>query len=340
MRSTKVFNCVVVLSILGCGGGDSLDSPEVVVALNERQVPERTYRLLSTEWEDVSLDTVLVNPAQIQVDADSWFVLDFGAATVFQFSFSGNVVGSWGTYGEGPGELAAPTDFFLSEAGEIWVLDPGNGRIEVFNRHSGSTRTVPLHVSGFRMIPSEQGALIQTMSGGHLFARVDSAGVVTREMGTVVEGQDRPGIGLSIEGRLSHDADGTIYYVASRAGFIGAFDPLGTVGFFRPTVTRRAFPSIRRARDGTIRTESPSEGPTILHHALTVSGSSVFVLARVPSTEDAPVFAVDRYDRATGSYQESFAVPFERPISIKHADGRLLLLTDTGLAQLAIPLPA
>lgn len=59
------------------------------------------------------------------------FALDRVNSRVSEFDSLGNFVRSFGTEGEGPGELTTPTSYAVRGA-EVWVLDVGAGKMVVF----------------------------------------------------------------------------------------------------------------------------------------------------------------------------------------------------------------
>lgn len=55
---------------------------------------------------------------------------DFGH--LLKFSPSGTLLGTWGTYGIGPGQFAGASGIALDRQGNIYVADTDNNRIQEF----------------------------------------------------------------------------------------------------------------------------------------------------------------------------------------------------------------
>ena len=73
-------------------------------------------------------------PSGEQYDAvnDRLVVADTGRDRVLFYSLAGEKLGGFGEYGNGPGQFASPRDVAVDEAGNIYVADAENNRIQVF----------------------------------------------------------------------------------------------------------------------------------------------------------------------------------------------------------------
>jgi DNA-binding beta-propeller fold protein YncE len=56
----------------------------------------------------------------------------YGASRMHKFSAEGELLLSWGTEGEGPGQFNMPHGVHVDEAGQVFVADRENNRIQVF----------------------------------------------------------------------------------------------------------------------------------------------------------------------------------------------------------------
>ncbi|MEO7352956.1 MAG: 6-bladed beta-propeller [Gemmatimonadales bacterium] len=81
------------------------------------------------------------------------YVLDRDGCKVVAFDRNGNVIRIIGNgKGQGPGEFARPNSLTLSDAGELFVLDPGQSRVSVFGTDGVLKRTFPVAGSfGFQI---------------------------------------------------------------------------------------------------------------------------------------------------------------------------------------------
>ena len=79
---------------------------------------------------------VLNGPTSVAVDsAGQLHVADSGSASVRVFSATGDLVGSYGGYGGGPGQLIAPSSIARGPDGRLYVADPRAGLISVFDEN-------------------------------------------------------------------------------------------------------------------------------------------------------------------------------------------------------------
>ena len=80
--------------------------------------------------------------ADLEIDGDgSVFVLDALNRTVRVFDGEGAELRTFGQRGRGPGELEEPAGLFWGSGGNLWVVDPGNGRFTVFEPEGGLVDT-------------------------------------------------------------------------------------------------------------------------------------------------------------------------------------------------------
>jgi DNA-binding beta-propeller fold protein YncE len=65
-------------------------------------------------------------------DATTLYVADTSNHRVQGFDLDGNPLFSWGKYGKAEGDFRSPSCVVVSQAGEVWVCDVQNHRIQVF----------------------------------------------------------------------------------------------------------------------------------------------------------------------------------------------------------------
>jgi hypothetical protein len=120
-----------------------------------------TSRAQPPSW-DVEVDTVRliggeasgprsffrVRRPLIDVDAAGRiYVLDASQHRVVAMTDEGDVVGLWGSEGEGPGELSAPLSVSVSETGIVTVHDAGRARLVSYGPEGGLTAERPAVVT-------------------------------------------------------------------------------------------------------------------------------------------------------------------------------------------------
>lgn len=81
-------------------------------------------------------------PLGVAVDANgNIFVADQGNNRIQKFDSNGNLVTTWGSNGQGPGQFSWVNGVAVdTSTGNVYVLDPGNGRIQEFNNSGAFIR--------------------------------------------------------------------------------------------------------------------------------------------------------------------------------------------------------
>ena len=93
-------------------------------------------------------DGEFVLPGHIAIDPASGtaFVCDSGANQVKLYR-DGRPVSAFGSYGSGPGQFDFPAGVWVSPAGEVFVVDQNNRRVQVFNRSGDFQRQFSLNTA-------------------------------------------------------------------------------------------------------------------------------------------------------------------------------------------------
>ena len=71
-------------------------------------------------------------PIGVAVVGEEVFVSDSGNHRIQRFTAEGEFLVAFGQPGAGPGELDRPTDAAVDADGEVYVVDFGNDRVQVF----------------------------------------------------------------------------------------------------------------------------------------------------------------------------------------------------------------
>jgi streptogramin lyase len=87
------------------------------------------------EWKGP--DAGFYGPRRIAIGPDdSVYVVDQGRTRIVKFSPDGHVVSNWGSKGSGDGQFNDPTSVAVdSTSGKVYVADPTNKRIQVFDQN-------------------------------------------------------------------------------------------------------------------------------------------------------------------------------------------------------------
>jgi DNA-binding beta-propeller fold protein YncE len=98
----------------------------------QKLAPDGTF---IAEWKGP--DAGFYGPRRIAIGPDdSVYVVDQGRTRIVKFSPDGHVLSSWGSKGSGDGQFNDPTSVAVdSTSGKVYVADPTNKRIQVFDQN-------------------------------------------------------------------------------------------------------------------------------------------------------------------------------------------------------------
>jgi DNA-binding beta-propeller fold protein YncE len=98
----------------------------------QKLAPDGTF---IAEWKGP--DAGFYGPRRIAIGPDdSVYVLDQGRTRIVKFSPDGHLLSSWGSKGSGDGQFNDPTSVAVdSTSGKVYVADPTNKRIQVFDQN-------------------------------------------------------------------------------------------------------------------------------------------------------------------------------------------------------------
>jgi len=247
-------------------------------------------------------DASLLDVVDVVTDLEgSIYALDHGALKIRKFDAKGDILLDYGRgEGMGPGELLGPTDFLVRSNGEVWVLDTGQGRIQVFEPDGSPSRVIPVEVPALRIAGIHHGQrYILHSVRGFLFSVYDSVGSYLDSFGRLVDRQMENG--LAFQGAVATD-DAHLVFAPLRAGYLASYTLDGERRFYTETVDRSPYPELIQNPDGSI--QLSREDRTIINRDVEIVEDEIFVLARISDADRAE--AVDVYDLHRGEYKYSF----------------------------------
>ncbi|HEX2079276.1 MAG TPA: 6-bladed beta-propeller [Longimicrobium sp.] len=254
------------------------------------------------------------------------YVLDFGDRTIKEFSPDGTFLRSYGKgKGRGPGELLNPTDFQVTTGGEVWVLDPAQGRIQVFDARGEPVRTLRVEVPANRFALYSDGSYVLLGKSEWLLYHFTTTGVPAGGFGRLVADQDRNTVAL--QGEISLLPDGDILYGPMRGGYLARFARSGALVYYRESVDPKPYPDLKFYRGGgsTVKRDARQALSTI---GMGVDGEEVWVLT-VAEVDGHPRGAVDVYATSGGTYRYSFVSPQGSAANVHLTRRHLYVVGDT-----------
>lgn len=273
----------------------------------------------------------LLKVAKVQaVESGDIFVLDWGALSVVKFNSDGKLIERFGKgRGRGPGEMLSPTDFAVTEGDQVWVLDPGQGRIAVFNSVGEPARTIPVTLPALRFLVFSEGDYVLLSLREFLFSVYASGGEHKRSFGQFLP--DQASKALVLEGEMARVNEGEFVYASRRAGYLARFDLFGNRAFYTETVVGLPYPPIEILPSGGYRVD-PKFQDQVSTLSVSASNGKVFALttARFRGRE---AKVLDVYDATDGSYDHSVVLPDTTAYGVFVAPDYLLTVSDTTVVK-------
>ncbi|WP_353266631.1 6-bladed beta-propeller [Gemmatimonas sp.] len=174
MTSRRIVTVAVVAAALLCG-----------TALHA-QAPTGGRRMLPKKWVPIwrvggTADDTLFGWVREHVANDKHvYILDAGTLQVHAFNAqTSQYAWSAGSKGSGPGQLARPVDIALTPQREVGVLDPGNGRVSIFDASGRYLRSIvspQASVANSVCFLADGTALLSTFNSDSKIIRVNAQG--------------------------------------------------------------------------------------------------------------------------------------------------------------------
>ena len=256
-------------------------------------------------------DTVLASPWVLRPDGTGGVVvLDLGNPTVFRLGANGDLLWSWGTRGEGPGELMSVQTVDMAPDGSVVLVDSDNRRVVRLSADGRLPEEVPM--------PAQSADVwsVAALADGRLavVGRPASGFGLALSLwnGDAVVGAAWPaGLGeasvLQHQGNVARWGDkGWVFGFAVGNGWT-TFREARLTGVF-PYVEHSDFPGVQRVHrdDGGFR-ETMMRRPVDTGLSLSVVGDTLFVLFGGESQSRGRV--LDKFDARTGAYLETDVLP-------------------------------
>jgi len=161
---------------------------------------------LQGQWGE---DWGLFDPRGLDVDRDGYiYIANTGGSVVLKVSPEGQVVGRYGSPGSGDGELNQPTDVAVDNAGNLYVVDTENARVQVWDKEGRYLRQ--WRISGANTLDGPHitwdlsGLLYVTdpeMAQIHIYDEYGAAVTLWGEKGSL-EGQFSKPVGIGFDQRM------------------------------------------------------------------------------------------------------------------------------------------
>lgn len=267
----------------------------------------------------------LARPQRVAVSAEGRhaYVMDTGALVVRQFALDGQFIRDYGQgQGPGPGEFLSLSDVEVDGAGQVWTMDPAQGRIQVFDQAGDVIETIrtPGNATAFERTPAD--GIVLVMLDSLLFRLLDSDGAVVRNFGRLTD--DQLAKAIAVWGFV--DASGSsVFCSGAYGGFLGRWSAdNGAEHYLRPTVVEQPFPDPVH-RDGAFMVAP--EDRRGASFGLAAGRDTVYVLG-----SDGDRYLADVYEAEHGGYLYSVPLPEPNVAALSVTTDHFVLALDTLVA--------
>ncbi|TGE34650.1 6-bladed beta-propeller [Desulfosporosinus sp. Sb-LF] len=93
-------------------------------------------------------ETIIEAPGGLRIVGDKLYVTDIKKSKVLVFDLEGKLLKEIGSLGQKPGQFQAPNALTLDKDGNLYVVDTGNQRVEVFDKDYKYVRSINGSLNG------------------------------------------------------------------------------------------------------------------------------------------------------------------------------------------------
>ena len=144
---------------------------------------------LAAEFGAQSNDSLSM-PTDVAVSAQGRvYIVDSGRHRIMSYDAVANTLGSFGSEGDGEGQLSGPVGIDVDSKGNIYVADKNNNRVQVFKADGSFQRSLPVEEAGTAAMPVDVAVSINsktlyvTTNDTHKVLAVTSRGKPTTAWG-------------------------------------------------------------------------------------------------------------------------------------------------------------
>lgn len=300
---------------------------ELLVDLNKQKTERKFNKKAVVQLEKIiNLEKLQIfTPLQVKCDKfGNVYILDFSAPNIVKLSKNGDLILRFGKgKGKGPGELINPTDFSIDNAGNLWVIDPANGRISVFNNEGSVLNNFSLTKNSYRITVLDNfHYVLIPMNNTRLFLLFYN-GKEINSFGEIISNQLRYSIMLS--GIMASDNNNNIYFALDRSSLLLSYDSKGNFRFGVKTIENfEPLPKLETFGNNVRRLPS-----TFTSLSLSIKDNKIYILSRA-GFENVEKTSIDIYKSENGLYLNSFIIP-KKINSCDISGNNIYAINDTAL---------
>lgn len=197
----------------------------VSAAGTAQEKPVVTYRVAATIGGALSM------PSDIAISPTGrLYVVDGGRHQVAVFDLAGTRIATLGERGDEDGRFESPVGIGVDRAGNVWVADKGNNRLQMFSDDGRFRRSIVLEADGDAVVPVDVAVsgdgreLFITANNSHRVVVFSSKGEYLRDWGGEGEANGQ----FRYPATITLDAAGNVLVVDVLNQRVQKFSPQGT----------------------------------------------------------------------------------------------------------------
>lgn len=249
----------------------------------------------------------LMKPGMIRVYEDKGiYIFDYGDLALKKFSlYDGTIIQKYGKgRGQSPGEFGNPTDFLVTEEGLVWIADPVNTTISVFNADGSLSRIIRTLTRPYRLLLyGAEDMIIMPEAGEYLFEIYKTSGERIDAFGKIIEAQEKNIVAL--DGSIVKSSSDGFIYVPVYTGLILSYTIDKQLRFYVQMTDPIPLPKVIKSAAGRTYVDRKAPYASL---SLNTTENELFMLREDDPREDKKG-NIDVYSNETGFYLYSMLVP-------------------------------
>lgn len=270
-------------------------------------------------------DYGIFNPLSVRVDLKgNIYILDYSIPGIVKISYDEKTITSFGKgKGKGPGELLNPTDFFVDNNQNIWVVDPVLGEVIKFNDKGTLIDIYKIKIPAYRIVAFSPTDYLLVVNNFNKLFQLYESGKLKVEFGNIISEQEKYSILLS--GIIAIDNRQNIYYATDRSNLFFSFSKEGKERFTTLTIGGdKILPKINMQPSGFI-----SLPRTFTNLDIRAYDNEIMILGRNINKKIKNTY-LDIYNVSNGLYKHTITIP-ERVLSFDIRGNSIYLINNTDL---------
>lgn len=307
MLSRRAITLVVTATfLLACGENTDTPSSTSEAEYVEQEVEERSFN----DWilEDVRFDksVSIGDVMRLRIFNDRIFVIDRAHFNVKRYAQTGELEAVYGNgQGQAPGQFQNINSFWVDEENGVWIVDLHSQAVSRFQSDGTFVERFRTDFPPHRIAAVRDNRLVfHMLSQPEVFALTDKEGNVLERFGQIID-ESQTRYNFALNAQMYPHPDGGFIWAPVFASYLYFYGPGGNLKRRIELIDGHPFP-LDEMQPNPMQTTARDIAQPHRTFGVSISDEAIFVNV-LEDRSDATV--VDRYDRATGQYLDSFRLP-------------------------------